>query len=243
MAEDEIRKHTKAALAAMHNPDKKFKEKFKDVLLEIVIIVFAVSISIWFHNLSDKYQENTEAREFLTALQGDLRADEANMINSKGFYQKSLLGMTYFAKVGSGTIINMDSLKKYEYVFFSSTDLEVHNSRFEGLKGSGKFGIIENKDLLNQIINFHEATVPHIQMLDNLYEQYIQKNATFIGSHAQLDPPGHITNVRELFKIPEMRFLLTYGKSSITENIIKAHDDGIKQCNSLLNQIGAELKK
>ena len=40
MAEDEIRKHAKAAYKAWNDPHKSWKNKLKETLLEIVIIVF-----------------------------------------------------------------------------------------------------------------------------------------------------------------------------------------------------------
>ena len=41
MADDEIRKHAKAALKAMKEPNTDWKHKLKDIITEILIIVFA----------------------------------------------------------------------------------------------------------------------------------------------------------------------------------------------------------
>jgi len=55
MAEEEkIREHAKRALQALMDKTKKWKDRIKDFLWEVFIIVVAVNITLWFHNWSDK---------------------------------------------------------------------------------------------------------------------------------------------------------------------------------------------
>ena len=75
MAENEIVKHVEAAYKVAKDPEKHWLHKLKEILIEILIIVFAVSLSIWFHNWSDSLHEHKEEREFLVGLQKDIRAD------------------------------------------------------------------------------------------------------------------------------------------------------------------------
>jgi hypothetical protein len=39
-----------------------------------------------------------------------------------------------------------------------------------------------------------------------------------------------------------MRFFLSYIRGLISFNIINAHENGLKKCNEIINQIDAELK-
>src|SRR5580692_8786121 len=153
MAENEIVKHAEAAYKAVNNPGTHWLHKLKEVLIEIFIIVFAVSMSIWFHNWSDSIHQHKEEREFLTGLKQDLAADLSQAQGDSAFYSGLLTGLQYFQRIATGEALAPDSLKIYQGVFFSNVDLEPHISRYEGLKGSGKFSIIENTDLLNNIIN------------------------------------------------------------------------------------------
>ena len=77
--------------------------------------------------------------------------------------------------MGSGGALSKDSINKYSFIFFSSTDLDPHISRYEGLKSSGKFKIIENKELLNNIIDLQETIIQRIQTLNEKYYQHTQK--------------------------------------------------------------------
>jgi len=54
---------------------QRFIEKVKDILIEICIIVFAVSLSIWLHSWSEHRHEQKEVSEFLDGLKGDLNKD------------------------------------------------------------------------------------------------------------------------------------------------------------------------
>jgi hypothetical protein len=55
MAEQEIIKHTKAIVELTTDRKKTWQHRVKEIAREILIIVFAVSISIWFHNWSESY--------------------------------------------------------------------------------------------------------------------------------------------------------------------------------------------
>ena len=46
--------------------------KISEFLIEMCIIVFAVTISIWFHNLSEHRHQQEEVKQFLEGLKADL---------------------------------------------------------------------------------------------------------------------------------------------------------------------------
>jgi hypothetical protein len=121
MSENEIVKHVEAAYKAAKDPEKNWLHKLKEILIEIFIIVFAVSLSIWFHNWSDSLHEHKEEREFLVGLQKDINADLENADSSRAFYARQIYKLQYFQHVGAGEPLNIDSLKAYQDVFFSST--------------------------------------------------------------------------------------------------------------------------
>ena len=79
MAEQEVIKHVKEVVAISKDKTKKWQTKVLEILLEIGIIVFAVTLSIWLHNWSDSNKDREEEREFLTGLKGDLQADMVEM--------------------------------------------------------------------------------------------------------------------------------------------------------------------
>jgi hypothetical protein len=243
MAENEIAKHTKTIYKTLKNKEEGWLQKLKEIIVEILIIVFAVSISIWFHNWSDRLHERTEEKEFLTGLQKDLNGDMVNLNESLQFYKYSLAATDYFLRVGKGAPFNKDSVNKYDNVFFSSTDLEPHTSRYEGLKGSNSFGIIEDKELLNDIIDLHESIFTRINNLDKYYHDDISnKMVPFISSRVILSANGASTNGRELAQTSEMRILMMTMNGYVRGNLIEAHLAGIAKCKQIIKKIDEELK-
>lgn len=242
MAEDEIRKHTKAALNTLYNKGIGWKKKIREVLVEILIIIFAVSVSIWFHNWSEKLKEHKEENTFLTEMLSDLHADSINIQNSLKFYKFSLAGIQYFLKVGQGDILKSDSLQKYGNLFFSNTELRPHISRYQAIKGSGKFDIIENKQLLNNIIDLHESVLTRIESLNKYYSDYIQRVASFIEDNAKVNVDGHIVNGQEMLRTSKLKLLLSYGRGIIKNNILKANEEGLQKCNELSSDIVRDFK-
>lgn len=81
--QDEIIKHTKNIYSEMNNKNHSFKEKAKEVLAEILIIVFAVSLSIWLHSWSEERHEHKDAQLFLIGLKEDLQNDISKLEETK----------------------------------------------------------------------------------------------------------------------------------------------------------------
>lgn len=244
MAEDEIRKHTKAIYSVAKSANMNWKHKLKEILLEIIIIIFAVTVSIWLHNWSDKQKDNREEKEFLTGLKTDLESDIEHLYGSKKFYENSLHGITYLLKVAAGVPSNADSVRIYGTIFLSSTNLEPNISRYEALKGSGKFSIIENNQLLSEIINVHQQTFSHIQILNNIFnDNNLNKIQPFIAANLQMDTSFNIINIEQVLRTAQMKFYLLNMHALLSENIINAHTDAINQCKELITNIDEELNE
>ena len=242
MSESEIVKHSKKAYAIIKSPGKSFVHKLEEIFIEIIIIVIAVNISIWFSNWSEKRHDVKEEKEFFIGLKQDLLGDIQNMTNSEKFYEHTAQGIRYFLKAKDGENLNKDSINTYSDAFFGSTDLDPHIGRYEGLKSSGKFKIIENKELLNNIIDFHESIIQRIQDLNEKYYQHNEKIATLISQNVQLAKNGQASNVSAIINRSDFRILLGTSWGIITNNIIPIHKTGIDMCNEIIAEIDKELK-
>jgi hypothetical protein len=242
MSEQEVIKHAKKTYAILKSTENGWKHKLFDIIIEILIIVFAVSVSIWLHNWSEQIHDDKEAKEFFNGLKKDLEIDISQMTNSKVFYENTLSGIQYFLAVGDGKNINKDSVNKYSGIFFSSTDLDPHIGRYEGLKSSGKFKIIDNPELLNNIINLHESIIRRIQELNDKYYQNNEKLESLIIQNIRLANNEKITNASTIVNRSDFKILLKIKMELIVYNIIPAHVDGINKCKEILKQVDKELK-
>jgi len=241
MAENEIIKHSRKAFSIIRSSGKSLRNKLVEILIEILIIVIAVSISIWVHNWNEKRNEKREEKEFFYGLKKDLQSDIENMTSSQKFYEFTLQGISYFLKTSSGQNINQDSINKYSDCFFSSTDLDPHIARYEALKSSGRFIIIENKALLNDIIELHESIIKRIGELNVRYDKHNQQIASLISQNADLGKNGEVTNAVSILGRSDFRILMSTSWGLIANNIIPIHKTGISKCNEIISRIDMDL--
>ena len=238
MAEDEIIKHGKAVYETLSNRKINWKHKLKDILIEVLIMVFAVSISIWFHNWSEELKDRKLEKEFLTGLKADLQSDLNEMKGDTTAYHVILDGSLYFRRVGAGEMLNADSLKNYNWIFFANVRKQTRTNRFEALKSSGKLDIIENKTLLANLINLYQEIYPTIAEGNRLFTSYTTNNiGVFIDSHAKLDTANNITNWLEIFRNTQFRMAL-FRDNSVKE-IIRSYEAAIGKCDEIIKQIDA----
>jgi len=242
MAEDEIiKKHTKAVYKSWRDPEKSWKQKLKDILLEILIIVFAVTISIWFHNWSESINDRKAEKEFLKGLKYDIQADLKEMTGDREGLRTQLAGIHYFDRAAGGEKLLKDSLSKYSWVFFAQTQINPRIGRFEALKGSGKLDIIENKNLQYNIIDLYQKNFPQIFRLNQFTNTLMaDKVDAFIGDNMVLDTKGSLTNGEKVLTSSKMRFLLMQCEG--LRNNIDAYSQGIDKGKAIIKQIDDEIK-
>jgi hypothetical protein len=177
MAEQEVIKHTKKVYKVWNSKTHSPWEKVKEFFVEIFIIVFAVSLSIWLHDKSEHNHQQKEVREFLAGLREDLLKDINEMNDDKNSYLNQSATFKYISSVKLNEQLNKDSLRKYYRWLFITTGLNQNNGRFEGFKSSGKIGSIEDKKLQNDIMDLYQEDIPSLLKSTDAY--VLQKNKLF----------------------------------------------------------------
>ncbi|HZY39895.1 MAG TPA: hypothetical protein VFE53_24745 [Mucilaginibacter sp.] len=241
MAEDEIiKKHAKAAYKAWRDPEKDWKHKLREILLEVLIIVFAVTVSIWLHNWSESIKDHNEEKEFLKGLKGDIQADLKEMNNDRASLRKGFWAVRYFEVVGAGQLLNKDSLNKNVWIFFSQAQINPRIGRYEALKASGRVDIIINKKLQYDIIDLYQKNFPQIFRLNAFMNSLItDKVDPYVGDYISFDNKG-VANAQEMLRKPKMRFLLLQCEGF--NSSVGAYSDGISKGNEIIKEIDKELQ-
>ena len=171
MAEDEIAKHSRKIYKTWFNKELTIWHKISEFLIEITIIVFAVSISIWFHNMSEHKHQQEDVRHFLTGLKADLQNDIAEMTNDKASYLGQKFIFSYIVGLKKNQLPNRDTLNAYNNLLYNITGLTPNDGRFQGFKSSGKIGTIENDSLQNDIMDLYEENIPVLLSSTNSYNR------------------------------------------------------------------------
>jgi hypothetical protein len=241
MAEQEVIKHVKAAIEVTRDKTKRWQHKVLDILLEIGIIVFAVTLSIWLHNWSDSSKDKAEEREFLLGLKGDLQADITEMMGDSAVYRLEEKAISYFKRIGSGEAINADSMKIYRDLIFGDAQIYPRSSRFEALKGSGRLSIIRNKQLLLDITDLYSKDFQQIERRNDYVNAMRERSLIpFVEAHGELDAAGNLTNLQDVLRMPEMRLMI--GAQGTISNNIEAYATGIRKSEDIIREIDRQLQ-
>jgi hypothetical protein len=188
MAEQEIIKHTKKVYRVWNSKQHTPWQKIKEFAVEIFIIVFAVTLSIWFHNWSEHRHEKAVVKEFLLGLKEDLQNDIKEMQDDSLNYVKVSEAFTYVTKIHYGEILNADSLNRFQPSITNITGFIPNNGRFEGFKSSGKIGSIEDNALQNEILNLYQEDIPRLISATNSYTERKKDLFKYIAQNRKKNP-------------------------------------------------------
>lgn len=234
--QEEVKKHSKKIYNAMKNPKHTFADKIKEVSIEIFIIVFAVTLSIWLHSWSAHRHQQEEVSAFLGNLKNDLTNDIKKIDIEIGAYQESNIG---YEKILSLTTLQLDSIykskNKVNFPIYSHGQI-INAANYEGFKSSGKIGYIENEILKQKILIYYQIFAPSIIEVDKIYNDYLFK--CFDKMIENADKPEEKIYSDPKFK-KTIEFLVKLGK-----NNIRVYDKNVKRvANELIEEIEKEISK
>ena len=230
--EHEVSTHTKKIYGTAKNPKLGLGEKIKDILIEMLIIVFAVTLSIWFHSRSEHRHEQKEVREFLKGLSNNLTDDIKQLTTNKNViahlqsnYKKILLPR-------KGHDSDIDSLIAHFEVDLRVTRPNI--GRYEGFKSSGKIGMIENDSLRENILAFYEQTIP-----DLVYGENFVNNLQTKIQELSFESSGK-TSQQEFAATPKIQLLLWLTTHNFDVNM-KGYQKAADHAKKIVDQIKNEF--
>lgn len=163
MAELEVAKHGKNVVHLIAKKEHKLAHKLREIALEIAIIVFAVSMSIWLHGLSEHHHKQQEVRSFLIGLKGDLEGDVRQLTEIKEGYKGFDANYAYLAGIDPAQKPDWEKFKAAYAKSNANWYFIPVKSRYEGFLMSGRLTNIENEKLLTAILSLYQMYLPQIQ--------------------------------------------------------------------------------
>lgn len=229
--QDEIAKHGKKIYDMVKSPKHSFIEKLKEVSIEILIIVFAVTLSIWLHSWSEHNHEQKEARKFLAELKEDLAKDIELLQQNRQTSTRLDSNFNYILALkknqASDTVIG-----PYTDLIDFSTNF--NKGRYEGFKSIGKIGTIENDSLKNRILSYYEQTIPNLVT----YAVFINAEQLKILNAGQNEMNNlSLNDFLTTRKMHSMYYFLEYNFRKITSG----YEAAIKQASAIIEEINKEI--
>lgn len=232
--QEELTKHGRKIFHTMKSPSHSFKEKVKEILIEIGIIVFAVSLSIWFHGWSEHRHQQQEVRAFLTGLKEDLKEDIQLLEKHKGIIGGLDNNFQSILRIKDSIHADgfNDSIISRNLVF----EIPVTRpavGRYEGFKSSGKIGNIEDEKLKQAILEYYQQIVPDI----TYGETYVNSVQVKIIDEA-IDRNDQ-TSLTDFVSTRKMRSLLMLASQNFNVNI-RAYETAMQQAQQIIATIDKE---
>lgn len=238
MSEHEISKHTKVIYKEWKNPNHSWKRKLGEILTEVLIIVFAITLSLLVERWREHAHEQKTEKQFLMGLKKDLEADLEQEKEDSASYTVLKRNWDYFQRLGTGNAAySEDSMKSYQWTLLNNTTFLPNNSRFEALKSSGELGVIENDSLQNLILDLYQNKIPQLHLSSDIFTNF--KNVQFIPYILQNMKPGSDSvQVTTMFKQPLMQNYLGYGM--IADEVINRYHLLMQQSRTIIEMINEE---
>jgi hypothetical protein len=235
--ENEIKDHVVKAYKASRDPNLPFWHKVKEISVEVIIIVFAVTLSIWFHDISDHKHEQKDVKSFLLGLKTDLSSDVGQLEGDRVAYLQAGQTFTYLITPAPGFKLSMDSVKKHQTYLFNTTLFVPNNGRYEGFKSSGKLGSIEDNKLQNDIAMLYQNIIPAIQASTNSYNQRKQYLFEYLNKSLKRNPGGG-TNILVVLSSDEAVNIC--NTLAFTNEINDSYNSAIRKSKEIIKEINAD---
>ena len=238
MSESEVSKHIKRTYKIWKKPGINWKEKLTETIVEILIIVFAVSLSLYLERWREKQHDRQIEKDFLTGLRYDLKSDIGEMSSDANFYTTEANAFRYFY---SAKNYSPDSVQVYKGTLSDFTQLTPNTNRYEALKSSGKLDVIENAALLDSIADLYQDEIPGlIEVFIKPFNEFKSRELIpFLDNHLVIDSNGN-NNLEQVLKMSVARNYL--AKWDYPERIAGKYHRVINASKNIINLIDKELQ-
>lgn len=237
--EHEITGHTIKAYKIWNNPAMPFWRKFKEIGIEILIIVFAVSLAAFLERAKEHSAEQKQVKEFLLGLKTDLQSDINEMTQDKKSYTSCGETFRYITSLKPGQPLSKDSISKYYRFIYNTTGLLPNDGRYQGFKSSGKISTIGNKVLQNDILDLYQEDITTLLSSTNAYTARKEVLFRYLFENVKRNQDG-TTNVTTVLASDQSQNVC--GTLAFVQEILDRYDGVIAKSKKIIAEIDAEYK-
>jgi hypothetical protein len=242
MAEEEkINHHAKLALRSLTNKKKKWKERIKDFFYEIFIIIVAVSITLGFHNWSDKRNDRKLVKEFLTGIRESMIQDTAQVHGVNNYFTKDI--MIYYDSVLyqiNNNKINAKYIDTNSHLLNNNSYIRFNMGVFQSFSAAGNLRLIENQKLLSDITSYYSNAAKGQEVYGSIEDKRRDDLKKYILSKLSVDSNGNC-KLSTIIHQQEVLFFLSYYDHFL-KGTVDEHNNGINYIVSTIHEIDKELK-
>jgi hypothetical protein len=143
------------------------KVKWKYLISEVLLIVIAINIGLWFNNLNDNRKERNLESKILHEFLVSLNSDRTDMLSNIKTHNK---GIKSCIRLLENKTENIDTLKNDLGWSYSWTYLIADLSSYESLKSIG-FQLIKNDEIRHGITKLYNVDYRSITEAENNHKR------------------------------------------------------------------------
>lgn len=232
--QEEVSKHVRKIHSVAKSKRLSIRNKITDILIEIFIIVFAVSLSIYLHGWNEHRKEQKEVKVFLANLKEDLEKDIKLFEYDKQVYLKV---DSIYQKMLALTQKDLEAYDKrngklqFAIQGFSN---KYSSASYEGFKSSSKLGLIENESLKKQILLYYQNNAQTILEVEHTF------NESSINTFDQFMRMASKSN-KATYLDPEFRMRIDFLRLLIENNVSLYESNAINPAKKIVKMIDQEL--
>lgn len=186
MAELEVARAGRKAIEALGKREHKLAHRLGEMALEIFTIVFAVTLSIWLHGLSEHRHEQQQVKTFLLGLKEDLQRDVRQIDYAMNIYRGFDANFRYLISLDPAAAPDPDKFDAAYLAADANFYFQPQMSRFDGFKSSGKLINIEDEKLLNNIFSLYQVGFTDIDYSQGGWRRRHEALREFLEERADL---------------------------------------------------------
>lgn len=234
----EIIKHSRKIKDKLEESKKSSSERWKEIITELLIIIFAVSLTTWFHDLNEHRNQQKEVNEFLVDLKDDLNKDIEGLENQKGKLFQIMKNFKYVRNLDKKRSDSLDNVNpKYQVnsdfrMFWG----EENNGNYESFESSGKIVFIENKKLKKLILSYYKQYIPAARKTGESFVLTLGKVDDYIIKNIIVEQKSNTIFLASSFQTD-----LEINVKNANENV-RVGDSGIKKAKDIIAEINQELR-
>jgi len=241
MSSLEVVKHSLRVFSIWKNKTLKMKHKITEILIEIAIIVFAISLSLFL----ERWRENREDRhletQFLQGLKADIETDLKELKSTSAKCLEMKQAAWYFLRPEQTISWSSDSINFYGYKLFHNIYFFPNCNRYESLKSTGKLDVIENQPLQNNIIDLYQTKIPDLLQQINFFNDFMNKSVReYIINNFKRDENNTVVFEKSFFTNGATRNMLSFFGD--LDDVQKRADAAIKSAEEILEQTKESLE-
>ncbi|WP_157097881.1 hypothetical protein [Niabella ginsenosidivorans] len=157
----------------MKNKTLNIKHKLTEIAIEIAIIVFAISLSLFLERWREKTEDHHLEKKFLSGLRTDLQTDLKELQAASEKWRSMKQAARYFLKPEKEITASNDSTRFYGYKLFHNVYFFPNSNRYESLKSTGKLNVIKNETLQGNIIDLYQTKIPDLMQQIGFFNDFM----------------------------------------------------------------------